>query len=70
MERLDNFLDAMAACLVVAVLSAVAVAVVKLSVYLPFGILFPVLIFGAGAAIGALILYYAIGGSKCKDVTQ
>ena len=70
MERLDNFLDAMAACLVVAVLAAVAVAVVKLSVYLPFGILFPVLIFGAGAGVGCLILFYAIGGSKCKDVTQ
>ena len=47
MTRLDNFLDAMAACLVVAMLSAVTVAIVKLSVYLPFGILFPVLIFGA-----------------------
>ena len=70
MTRLDNFLDALAASLMVAVFAAVIVAVVKLSVYLPFGILFPVLIFCAGAGIGALILYYAIGGSKCKDVTQ
>ena len=70
MTRLDNFLDALAACFVVAMLAAVTVAIVKLSVYLPFGILFPVLIFVAGAGVGALILFYAIGGSKCKDVTQ
>ena len=57
MERLDNFLDAMAACLVVAVLAAVTVAVVKLSVYLPFGILFPVLILAPAAAASLCYIF-------------
>ena len=70
MTRLDNFLDALAACFLVAVFAAVAVVVVKLSVYLPLGFLGPVMIFLAGAAIGALVMFYTAGAMKDKDVTQ
>ena len=61
MSRFDNFLDALSAGLVVAVLVAVVIAVFYLSQFLPFGILFPVLIFLAGAAIGAVVSLYASG---------
>ena len=70
MTRLDNFLDALAACFLVAVFAAVAVVVMKLSVYLPLGVLGPVMIFLAGVAIGALVMFYAAGAMKDKDVTQ
>ena len=70
MTRLDNFLDALAACFLVTVLAAVAVVVVKLGIYLPLGILGPVMIFLAGVAIGSLVMFYVVGSMKDKDVTQ
>ena len=61
MSRFDNFLDALSAGLVVAVLVAVVIAVFYLGQFLPLGILFPVLIFLAGAAIGVIVSLYASG---------
>lgn len=61
MTRFDNFMDSLSGSLVVAVFIAVVFVTFYLAQYLPLGILFPVLIFFAGAAIGVIIALYASG---------